>query len=226
MLYLVGNTYHTCDNRALVSRINTIRNNNDYHIITNPIDGDIIIPTAFWATKTLINSRWVRGHAERRKDINYWTSDEWANNTSDTYASKAWLRKPPIQCSPTAIQFLHHHSLQIQVPSGSMSGRTSRRLADEISTRRGLQQLQKTLRVDDDLFACIDWETFNIASKPFTKTIYSRAHLTKHIGFQWFTKARAHLFDSAASNRCRCCDDDKIETTEHVLHCSSCKPIQ
>ena len=78
-------TYHTCDNRALVSRINTIHNNNDHHTITDPIDRDIIIPTAFWANQTWLQSKWVRGHAECRKDnINDWTNNEWANDISDT----------------------------------------------------------------------------------------------------------------------------------------------
>ena len=124
-----------------------------------------------------------------------------------------------------AITSQHHHSLQIRVPSGSMSGKIARQLADDINTRLGLQQLQKVFHLDDDTFSNIDWKSFGTASTPFTKTIYSRAHFSKHIGGQWFTEARAHKYDPMASDQCRCCDEGKIEKIEHILQCSSRKPI-
>ena len=48
---------------------------------------------------------------------------------------------------------------------------------------------------------------------------YSRAHLAKHTGGQWFTAARAHKYDNHASDRCRCCDEGKIESTAHIFQC-------
>ena len=53
--------YHTCDNQALVSRVNTIRKYNDFKTLNDPIDGDIVVPTAYWATATMLESKWVRG---------------------------------------------------------------------------------------------------------------------------------------------------------------------
>ena len=135
-------TLHTCDNQALVKRVNNLRDNNNFHTINNPIDGNIIVPTAYWVDRTNLMSKWVRGHAERRKtDVNEWTDDEWANDITDMYADRAWHITPRIHCSTIAISFLHHTSLQIQVPGGSMSGKIARRLADDINRRRGLQQL-------------------------------------------------------------------------------------
>ena len=52
----------------------------------------------------------------------------------------------------------------MQVPGGSMSGKIARRLADDINRRRGLQQIQKILRLKDDLFGTIDWYSFGTAS--------------------------------------------------------------
>uniref|UniRef100_A0A7S2JX31 Uncharacterized protein n=1 Tax=Leptocylindrus danicus TaxID=163516 RepID=A0A7S2JX31_9STRA len=57
-------TYHTCDNQALVSRINTICNYNDYKTLNYPIDGNIVVLTAYWATVTMMESKWVHGHAK------------------------------------------------------------------------------------------------------------------------------------------------------------------
>ena len=219
-------TYHTCDNQALISRINNIRENSDFHASTDPIDGDIVIPAAHWADKIKLKSTWARGHPERRKeDPKDWTDDEWANDIADHYADRAWRTPSRPHCSPIAITFHHHHSLQIQVPSGSMSGKIARQLADDINTRRGLQQLQKVFHLDDDTFSTIDWKSFNTASTKYTKTTYSRAQFSKHIGGQWFTEARAHTYDHLASDKCRCCDDGKIESLEHILQCSSRKPI-
>ena len=48
-------TYHTCDNQALVKRVNGIRDEDNIHTLNDPIDGDIIVPTAYWATKTKIS---------------------------------------------------------------------------------------------------------------------------------------------------------------------------
>eukprot|EP00816_Leptocylindrus_hargravesii_P012772 CAMPEP_0196825678 /NCGR_PEP_ID=MMETSP1362-20130617/93199_1 /TAXON_ID=163516 /ORGANISM="Leptocylindrus danicus, Strain CCMP1856" /LENGTH=234 /DNA_ID=CAMNT_0042206153 /DNA_START=356 /DNA_END=1060 /DNA_ORIENTATION=+ len=58
-------TLHTCNNQALVKRVNNKRNNNNFHTINDPIDGDVIIPTAYWADRTTLKSKWVRGHTER-----------------------------------------------------------------------------------------------------------------------------------------------------------------
>ena len=70
-------TLHTCDNQALVRRVNNIRDNNRFNTINDPIDGDILIPTAYWADRTILQSTWVRGHAERRKpDVKDWTDEE------------------------------------------------------------------------------------------------------------------------------------------------------
>ena len=79
-----------------------------------------------------------------------------------------------------------------------MSGKIARRLADDINRRRGLQQLQKILRLDDEIFGLIDWESFGPATNTFTKTVFSRAHLCKHVSTYWFTEARAHKFDNLA----------------------------
>ena len=156
-------THHTCDNQALVKRVNGIRDEDNIHTLNDPIDGDIIVPTAYWATKTKMSSSWVRGHPERRKDDpKAWTDDEWANDIADSYANKAWSTRSRPPCSTTAIHFRHHTSLQIHIPGGSISGKVARRLATDINTRRGLQQLQKTLHLDDDTFGTIDWESFGV----------------------------------------------------------------
>ena len=219
-------TYHTCDNQALVSRVNTIRKYNDFKTLNDPIDGDIIVPTAYWATATKLESKWVRGHAERRKvDISEWTDEEWANDLADSYANRAWTTPSRPHCSPIATNFLHHNSLQILIPGGTISGKIARRIADDINKRQGLQQLQKVHHLDDETFGMIDWESYSTASKSFTKTIYSRAHLAKQTGGQWFTEARAHKYDNHASNLCRCCDHGTPETTTHVFQCSTRDPV-
>ena len=100
-----------------------------------------------------------------------------------------------------------------------MSGKIARRLADDINRRRGLQQLQKILRLEDEIFGLIDWESFGPATNTFTKTVSSRAHLCKHVSAHWFTEARAHKFDNLVSDRCQCCQLDVAETTDHILQC-------
>ena len=50
-------TMHTCDNQALDKRVNNIRDNNKFHTINDPIDGDIIVPTAYWADRTILKSK-------------------------------------------------------------------------------------------------------------------------------------------------------------------------
>ena len=52
-------TLHTCDNQALVKQVNNIQNNNNFHTINNPMDGDIIVPTAYWADQTILQSKWI-----------------------------------------------------------------------------------------------------------------------------------------------------------------------
>ena len=40
-------------------------------------------------------SKWVQGHAERRKaDTEEWTNDERANDIADCYADRAWRTQP------------------------------------------------------------------------------------------------------------------------------------
>mmetsp|Transcript_4510 Transcript_4510/g.6884 ORF Transcript_4510/g.6884 Transcript_4510/m.6884 type:complete len:214 (+) Transcript_4510:394-1035(+) len=86
-----SSTLHTCDNQALVKRVNNIRDNNNFHTLNDPIDADIIVPTAYWADHTLLKSKWVRGHAKCWKiDTAEWTDEEWANNIADTYADRDW----------------------------------------------------------------------------------------------------------------------------------------
>ena len=160
-----------------------------------------------------------------KSDINEWTDDEWANDIADEYANRAWTTIPHIHCSNIAIPFLHHTSLQIQVPGGSMSGKIARRLADDINRRRGLQQLPKILRLEDDLFGTIDWQSFGTASTTFTKTVFSQAHFCKQVSSHWYTEARAHKFEPLASDRCRCCKWDVAETMDHILQCPSREPI-
>ena len=106
-----------------------------------------------------------------------------------------------------------------------MSGKVARRLATDINTRRGLQQLQKTLHLDDDTFGTIDWESFGVGGNSFRKTIYSTAHFCKHVCEQWHTESRAHKYDDLAPDRCRCCTENKEETTEHIFQCSSRKDV-
>jgi len=107
-------------------------------------------------------------------DVSEWTDEEWAIDVADSYAGRAWSTPGRPHCSPIAIQFLHHNSLQIQVPGGSISGKIANRIAADINTRQGLQQLlQKTLHLDDTTFGYIDWDSFATASKSFTKTIYN-----------------------------------------------------
>eukprot|EP00816_Leptocylindrus_hargravesii_P007855 CAMPEP_0196825006 /NCGR_PEP_ID=MMETSP1362-20130617/92805_1 /TAXON_ID=163516 /ORGANISM="Leptocylindrus danicus, Strain CCMP1856" /LENGTH=286 /DNA_ID=CAMNT_0042205369 /DNA_START=2265 /DNA_END=3125 /DNA_ORIENTATION=+ len=75
-------TIHTCDNQALVKWVNNLHDNNNFHTINDPIDRDIIVPTAYWADRTNLKSKWVREHAERQKtDTTEWTDEEWANTT-------------------------------------------------------------------------------------------------------------------------------------------------
>jgi len=170
-------TLHTCDNHAVVKRVNTLQKNNNFHTINNPIDGDILVPTAYWADRTNLKSKWVRGHAERRKDyIKEWTDVKWANDIADTPTELGILPRTftaPKLPSPSFTT----------PPSTSMSGKIARRLADDINRRRGLQHLQKILRLEDDIFGLIDWQSFGPATNKFTKTVFSRAHLCKHVSF-------------------------------------------
>ena len=94
-------TLHTCDNQALVKWVNNLRDNNNFHTINDPIDGDIIVPTAYWTDCNNLKSKWVRGHAERQKvDTAERADEEWANGVADTYADRAWHTTPRIHCSP------------------------------------------------------------------------------------------------------------------------------
>jgi len=168
---------------------------------------------------------WVWGHAEHRKlDINEWTGKEWANDVADLYAEWAWWTHPCTHCSIIAISLLHYNSLQIQARNGSILGKITRHLADDINTRRGLQQLQKILQLGNATFGLIDWTSFGPATNKFTKTVYNRAYLCKHMGNHWFTEARAHKFDPLASDWW-CCNKGMAETTEHIYQCSSWEPV-
>ena len=59
-------------------------------VLSDPVDTDLALPTAFWGLKMQCKMKWVQGHVERRKpNQEDWTNEEWFNVSSDKLAAKA-----------------------------------------------------------------------------------------------------------------------------------------
>ena len=69
-----------CDNDGLVKKVNYLMQLTNKTVLLDPIDTDLVPPTAHWGSKMNRKIQWVQCHVERRKpNQEEWTDEEWVD---------------------------------------------------------------------------------------------------------------------------------------------------
>ena len=127
----ISTATHTCDNDGLVKKVTYLMKQTHTSVLSDPVDADLVLPTAHWGSKMGLKMRWIQGHVERRKpNQEEWTDEEWINVEADELAGRAWTPTLSPLLTPTmnptnnniAIRFTQCSLLQVLYKEKSISG--------------------------------------------------------------------------------------------------------